>query len=187
MSSSGKKKGMPPAHGSEVNVTPLIDVIMCLIIFFMLVAKIGVTQGNKPMDLAFTHLGKKVDDLGNTLTLNIQPLGDLTKIKAANPAERVLATEMQVTALVDGEDKDLPIKTEISGIIKNPLRDVLKAMKARYKEQFKVIVRVDADLPFTLVEPVLVECANAGAQNLLFTTQKGDAPEDAAAAAAPAP
>jgi biopolymer transport protein ExbD len=186
MSASGKKKGMPAAHGSEVNVTPLIDVIMCLIIFYMLVAKIGITQGNKPMDLAYSHLGKTVDDLGNTLTLNVLPLGDLDRIKAKDPAARVTATDMQVTALVDGEDKDLPIKSEVAGTTKFPLREVLIAMKKRFKEQFKVIIRVDADLPFTLVEPVLVECANAGAQNLLFTTQKGDAPEETAAPA-PAP
>ena len=30
---------------AEINVTPLIDVVMCLIIFFMLVAKIGVDTG----------------------------------------------------------------------------------------------------------------------------------------------
>ena len=71
MSSGGKKKkGMPHAHGSEVNVTPLIDVVMCLIIFFMLVAKIGVNTGAKAMDLPFSYLGKKIDDMGNTLTLN---------------------------------------------------------------------------------------------------------------------
>lgn len=183
MSSSGKKKGMPPAHGSEVNVTPLIDVIMCLIIFYMLVAKIGVNTGAKQMDLAYSILGKTVDDMGNTLTLNVLPVGDY---KGADAANRPLATDMQVTALVDNVDKDLPIKTEAGGTTKYPLREVLIQFKKRFKDQFKVIVRVDANLPFTLVEPVLVECANAGAENLLFTTQKGEAPPDAAAAA-PAP
>ena len=185
MSASRKRKGMPTAHGSEVNVTPLIDVIMCLIIFYMLVAKIGVNQGNEQMDLAYSTFGKSIDDMGNTLTLNVLPLGDLTKIKAANTSERVLATDMQVTTLIDGVRKDLPIRTEIGGVVKNPLRDGLKLMKARYKEQFKVILRVDADLPFTLVEPVLVECDNAGVQNLYFTTQSGTPPDDAAAVPAP--
>ena len=177
MSASGgkKRKGMPHAHGNEVNVTPLIDVVMCLIIFFMLVAKIGVNQGNKQMDLPFSYLGKKIDDLGNTLTLNILPKGDMEKIKAKNEIDRIPATDFQVVALVDGEERDLPIKIGDASP-KFPLREVLTQMKARYKDQFKVIIRADADLPFTLVEPTLVECANAGATNINFTTQKGEEP-----------
>src|SRR2546421_12218867 len=100
---SVKRRGMPAAHGNEVNVTPFIDVIMCLIIFFMLVAKIGVNQGNKKMDLPFSYLGKKIEDMGNTLTLNILPKGDMARIKAENEAERIPATDFQVVALVDGE------------------------------------------------------------------------------------
>jgi biopolymer transport protein ExbD len=36
---------MPAIREGGVNVTPLIDIVMCLIIFFMLVAKIGVDTG----------------------------------------------------------------------------------------------------------------------------------------------
>ena len=178
---SVKRRGMPAAHGNEVNVTPLIDVIMCLIIFFMLVAKIGVTQGNEKMDLAKTYLGKKVDDLGNTLTLNILPVGDMSRIKAPNEADRIAPSDMQVVALVDGERKDLPIQKEVGGTIEHPLREVLIKMKGRYKENFKVIIRADADLPFTLIQPVLVTCADASAPSLLFTTETGEEKTDAPA------
>ena len=163
---------MPEMKEGGVNVTPLIDVVMCLIIFFMLVAKIGVATGAKPMDLPTSYLGKSIDDMGNTLTLNILPVGDMSKIKAPVESERIAPTEMQVTALVDGVDRDLPIKADAGGIAQFPLREVLTRMKGRYKDQFKVIVRADADLPFTLVEPVLVECSKAGAENIFFTTQK---------------
>jgi biopolymer transport protein ExbD len=182
---SPRKKGMPAAHGNEVNVTPLIDVIMCLIIFFMLVAKIGVSTGAKPMDLPYSLLGKHIEDMGPTLTLNILPVGDMERIKAKNESERIAASDMQVTALVDGIDRDLAIENpqvaNLEAPERHPLRVVLTQMKGRYKEQFKVIIRADADLPFTLVQPVLVECANAAATNIFFTTQKGG--ENAPAAA----
>ena len=42
-----KKHSMPEMKEGGVNVTPLIDIVMCLIIFFMLVAKIGVTKGRR--------------------------------------------------------------------------------------------------------------------------------------------
>jgi biopolymer transport protein ExbD len=160
---------MPSAHGNEVNVTPLIDVVMCLIIFFMLVAKIGVAQGIKKMDLPYTYLGKKIEDMGNTLTLNVLQVGSDT--------ERPM-----VTALVDTVDRDLPISVEAGGVSQFPLRETLKRFKERYKDQFKVIIRADWELPFTLVEPVLVECANAGTQNIFFATKQGNEPEAAAGA-----
>ena len=43
-----KKHSMPEMHEGGVNVTPLIDIVMVLIVFFMLVAKIGVTGGQDP-------------------------------------------------------------------------------------------------------------------------------------------
>ena len=45
------KHHMPESHAAHPNVTPLIDVVMCLIIFFMLVAKIGVSTGAEKMEL----------------------------------------------------------------------------------------------------------------------------------------
>src|SRR3954469_2246214 len=55
-----------------VNVTPLIDVVMCLIIFFMLVAKIGVSTGATPMELPQTIMGMKMDQIGSTIFLNVK-------------------------------------------------------------------------------------------------------------------
>src|SRR5438874_13367239 len=72
MSGSRRRRGMPHVHGSEVNVTPLIDVVMCLIIFFMLVAKIGVSTGSKPMDLPETVIGRSLDKIPDTLFLDIR-------------------------------------------------------------------------------------------------------------------
>ena len=167
MSSSRKKKGMPTAHGSEVNVTPLIDVIMCLIIFFMLVAKIGVSTGSDAkVGLPYTYLGKKIDDMGNTLTLNVLPIG------TEDPA-----TDIQVTAMVDNVPKDLPIEVRGGATTLFPLRETLTQMKGRYKDQFKVIIRADKDLPFTQVQRVLAECANAGASTLEFAAKAGADPD----------
>jgi biopolymer transport protein ExbD len=177
---SHKRKGMPHVHGSEVNVTPLIDVIMCLIIFFMLVAKIGVTKGNDAkVNLPYAYLGVKVSDMGNTFTLNVLPLGQ-TENKDAP------VTEIQVTALVGNQAKDLPISAEIGGVMQYPLRETLRQAKALHKDQFKVIIRADGNLPFTQVQKVLIECANVGASSMLFAAQKGTEPVAAQTPAAAA-
>src|SRR3954451_7204714 len=68
-----KRHRMPDVKEGGVNVTPLIDVVMVLIVFFMLVAKIGVTTGaDASIDPPETILGVSLKDLGNTLTLNVR-------------------------------------------------------------------------------------------------------------------
>src|SRR3954465_2361243 len=67
-----KKHTMPEMKEGGVNVTPLIDVVMCLIIFFMLVAKIGVSTGASPMELPQTIMGMKMDQIGSTIFLNVK-------------------------------------------------------------------------------------------------------------------
>ena len=68
-----RKHGMPEAHAAHPNVTPLIDVVMCLIIFFMLVAKIGVSTGaDQKITIPATIRGAEIKDMGNTLTLTVQ-------------------------------------------------------------------------------------------------------------------
>jgi biopolymer transport protein ExbD len=165
---------MPAAHGNEVNVTPLIDVIMCLIIFFMLVTKIGVSTGAKPMMLPESYLGKKIDNMGTAITLNLIPIGDLKEIEA----DRAEPTGVQVTALVDGFDRELPLQTGAGVSMTRPLRETLVAMKKHYGDELQVIIRADAKLTYQMIEPVLVECAKAGASNVNFNTKKGNRPTD---------
>src|ERR1700683_47518 len=68
-----KRHSMPEVREGGVNVTPLIDIVMCLIIFFMLVAKIGVSTGAEKMDIPQSIVGSDITDMDNTLTLNARP------------------------------------------------------------------------------------------------------------------
>ena len=40
-----RRHHLPESHGTHPNVTPLIDVVMCLIVFFMLVAMVAQARG----------------------------------------------------------------------------------------------------------------------------------------------
>ena len=60
-----RRRPLPPSHGNHPNVTPLIDVVMCLIIFFMLVAKIGVSTGaDASISIPASILGQELKDPG---------------------------------------------------------------------------------------------------------------------------
>lgn len=151
-----KKHKMPEIKEGGVNVTPLIDIVMCLIIFFMLVARIGVSTGaDSKIVIPETILGAKIEDLGNTLTLNVRPgVGD----------------DPFITALVSGEQKELKLVESAVGGARSPLIDLLSQLR-KGNDEFKVIIRGDKDMPYKYLEPVLSACSQANVANVNFNTR----------------
>jgi len=159
-----KRRQMPDSQTSHPNVTPLIDVVMCLIIFFMLVAKIGVSTGAEAMTIPATVMGLDIKDFGNTVTLNVFP--------------GVTDDEPRVTALVGGTMNELRIR-DAQG--RNELADTLKflrfgaAMKpgaVTDNPNFAVIIRGEESLQYRYIEPVLMAAAEAQVKNVSFNTRK---------------
>jgi biopolymer transport protein ExbD len=168
MSRIGKRKFGPPAvMSNHPNVTPLIDVVMCLIIFYMLVAKIGIATGaDESIVVPASLVGGDIRDFGNTLTLNVK-----TNVASGEP---------MVSALVGGHVTDLAVRDAAGGA---PLRDALRQIRFGRDGQantpddnpdFKVIIRADENAPYTAVEPVLMACAEAAVRNVAFNTRKLD-------------
>src|SRR6476619_651472 len=151
---------MPEMKEGGVNVTPLIDVVMVLIICFMLVAKIGVTTGaDQSIDQPETILGVSLKDLGNTLTLNVRGGPRLE--------------EPIVTALVeqgDREPREVKIAERRGTIQDRPLERVLTAFQ-KNNPNAKVIILGEKDLQYHLLEQVLISCANAKIINVNFQTK----------------
>lgn len=153
-----KRRSMPSMQEGGVNVTPLIDVVMVLIIFFMLVAKIGVSAGvDESIQIPVTVLGTELKTLANTLTLNV----------SAPPG----ATQPMVTALVQGGSapQELKVLDERTG--KRPLLEVLKQLR-KGNAQFSIIIRGDQDMEYKFLEPVLITCAEANVKEVNFNTKK---------------
>jgi biopolymer transport protein ExbD len=153
-----KKHVMPEMKEGGVNVTPLIDIVMCLIIFFMLVAKIGVTRGElKNVALPKTILGKELKDFSNTLTLNVLPTN---------------LDDPQITTLVDGVPKDIKLFDRLGPQTDQPLLRILKEFKSSHNDP-KIIIRADKDLPYSQLEGVLLDCAEAEISNIAYETKEG--------------
>jgi len=154
---------MPPIREGTVNVTPLIDIVMCMIIFFMLVARIGVdTGGDADITVPASFLGVDLKDMGNTLTLNI------------TNGPNIVGNEAQplITCLLNGKRQEIKIRSDAGGRVTTPLYDLLKHFKDTNPD-FKVILRADEDTEYRFVEPVLAECTRAGV-NYDFATQRGE-------------
>src|SRR5256885_3150126 len=162
-----RARRMPDVKEGGVNVTPLIDVVMCLIIFFMLVAKIGVAQGiDATIDLPASQLGQDLKDPGQALTLNVRP----------GPLEQPL-----VTALVEGTSNTAQeIKLFDPTTNKKPLLEVLHKIKlgpdgragTADDKDLKIVIRGEKDMAYQFLEPVLITCAEARVKNVNFNTKK---------------
>src|SRR5215211_6324313 len=126
---------MPAIKEGGVNVTPLIDVVMCLIIFFMLVAKIGVSTGlDNKIDAPTTYLGVTIPDLGNALALNLYP-------KAGTD-------EPQILVNVKGVNKEIKVQETKGGKVVHPLEEVLRDMQKERGDKFKVIVNAERTMKY---------------------------------------
>src|SRR2546423_15703267 len=113
-----RRRHMPEAHATHPNVTPLIDVVMCLIIFFMLVAKIGVSRGiDRDIDIPASILGQDLKDPGNALTLNVAP----------GPGDQPMVTALVETTT--NAPQELKIMDPTTG--KRPLLEVLSRLRTR--------------------------------------------------------
>ena len=161
-----RRRGIPAAHNSHPNVTPLIDIVMCLIIFFMLVAKIGVSTGaDQKIKIPATIRGTEIKDMGNTLTLNVQPgplnqpfitalvKDDVRELKLVDPTNGVRQLFVELSHIRNGRDGKLGTKDD--------------------NIDFKVIIRGAEDMPYSILEPVLKTCAEAQVKNVNFNTRRG--------------
>ncbi len=156
---------MPSSHVSHPNVTPLIDIVMCLIIFFMLIAKIGVTTGAEEMTIPASLMGVDIKDMANTLTLNVRPPAD----------ER--SKEPLVTALVDGAKQELK-RGQLVKVLKHFRYGPAEAAVANNRNDnpnFSVNIRAEEELPYRYLQPVLEAAAEANVKNVNFTTRKSEA------------
>lgn len=154
-----KKHSMPEMKEGGVNVTPLIDVVMCLIIFFILVAKIGVSTGiDQKIDAPTTYLGVNITDLGNALALNLYSKGE--------------AAEPQILVDLKGErQKELRLQDTKGGKVVHPLREVLQDLKKERGDKFKVILNADKGMRYAQIQLVLQACAEAGVSSVNFATK----------------
>ena len=164
-----KRRQIPESRATHPNVVPLIDVMLCIIVFYMLAARIGVSSGaDESIRIPVTTLGSELNKVGggtNTLILNVR--------------ERV--GEPVVTAMVDGGSGQLVELALTDPTGKRPLRDTLHALligkdglpnTADDNAQYKVVIRADGEMTYQSFMPVMLSVTDAGITNILHNTAK---------------
>lgn len=140
----------PSAAGGKINVTPLIDVVMCLIVFYLIVAKLA-SDRQLPVDLPEARQG---------ITEEAQrPI-----IISVAPAPEGVAIEVQGRAIVGADDARLAF-----------VRAAVESLTAE-RPNAPVHLRADRALAYAQVRPVVEACRQAGVRSLLLVTSRDDAP-----------
>jgi biopolymer transport protein ExbD len=136
------RRPSPRTHGTiEINATPLIDVVMCLIVFYLIVGKMAADQLS-PMQLPQTALGS-LDTEPLVLIINVLPVESGAAWRESNA--RVI---VEGVAIADA-----------------PALAVTIASRLQHEETTAVQIRADRRLPFGAVEPVLRACAATGVES----------------------
>ena len=139
----------PDASFEAINVTPMVDVVMCLIIFFLVVGTLAANRG------AFVDLPQsKVGVTESKPTVVV--------VTIARDASAAGWPQEGVRVQVDGED--VTTGEALSA-----------AVRARIAErpELGVQIRADKTLPYGAVESVLAGVREAGMNTVRFATERG--------------
>ena len=160
------------SHASHPNVVPLIDVIMCLIIFFMLVARIGVSSGeDASIKIPFAALGREIKSLDNTLLINVKEVNGRAEVTSQVDSASGKGRE---TLILEGGGNGRRLVDVLKRLrFGDDLREGSSRPGARDNPDLKLIIRGDSDMSFGALQPVLLAAAEAKVASLNFqTTQK---------------
>lgn len=157
-------KRPPKPVPMTLNLAPMVDVMMCLIIFFLLAAKM-VAAEHYPVALPWAVAAKAVEpsDLGTRVTITVRPVGE------GEIAEYVVADwdgQQIVERILAPQDVE-------------SLLTARAARSARENQKLRCVIRADERVRYQHVEVVLRGCGLAQIGDVVFTVNQGSDPREA--------
>jgi biopolymer transport protein ExbD len=144
------KRVMQPMHDEHVNVTPLIDVVMCLIIFFLLVGQLAKDETAGSVHIPTATSGGPIDDQQGRLIVNVMARPGVVSPTSKDDVQIIMRNQTYKP-----EELARALMTEKSDA-KSKGHDLQLALRA------------DRGLPYECVAPVLVACAAADIRSVNF-------------------
>jgi biopolymer transport protein ExbD len=144
-----KIRGIKPMEGEHVNVTPLIDVVMCLIIFFLLVGHIAKKMSVKGIKLPSTVTGKSIGNQSDELIINLVPRH--SEVQGVQRRPRIYIWGRYYSY--------------------ENLASRLREYKSHHPN-LKLVIRADMHTQYRYIAPVLIACAKAKIVSVHFMTRR---------------
>ncbi|HMD55309.1 MAG TPA: biopolymer transporter ExbD [Phycisphaerae bacterium] len=143
-----KRRSITHMHNEQVNVTPLIDVVMCLIIFFLLVGHIAKEVSAQNVKIPIAKNGNELEDRSNQLIINVVPQTGQTP--DFQPPPKIIVWGKEVSA--------------------DELADDLSDYKSSHPD-LTLVIRADQSIEYKYIAPILISCAKAGIDSVNFVTR----------------
>jgi biopolymer transport protein ExbD len=156
----------PPKPASmTLNLAPMVDVMMCLIIFFLL-ASTMVARENFAMDLPFavTAAEKSKDELGNRVVINVLHGEERGVEETRYAVVQWTGTQVAEVMLAPGD-------------VEQFVADRARAARERGKE-LTCVIRADEDAWYADVEVVLRAAGKAQIADVVFAANRGTGPTE---------
>jgi biopolymer transport protein ExbD len=147
---------MEPMHDEHVNVTPLIDVIMCLIIFFLLVGRLTAKEFNDKVVIPKAHNGQPMTDQEGRLVINVAEPPD-----AADGTDVIRSVQAMPTIQVRDKTFTMEESQELTRYLRNEKAET---------PNIKIVLRADEKIPYKWIAPVMVACIQADIKSVNFST-----------------
>lgn len=146
-------------HG--INATPLIDVVMCLIVFFLIVGKLASDRG-VAVRLPRASSGQD-ENASAIMVVTVARLDQVRPVPSTAPGA------------VGGDAwARLGISVQVDGSYTGDAKALESFVRGRLSEQptLSVQVRADRDLSFGAIEPVLRAAGQGGAKSVRLAAEK---------------
>ncbi|MGC4030686.1 MAG: biopolymer transporter ExbD [Tepidisphaeraceae bacterium] len=159
----------PQSHATHPNVVPLIDVIMCLIIFFMLVARIGVSSGeDASIKIPYAALGKEIKSMDNTLLINVKEVNGRPEVSSQIDNASGKGRE---TLILEGQSNNRRLVDVLKRLRwGDDLRPGQSRPGGKDNPDLKLVIRGDSDMTYAVLQQVLLSAAEANVTSLNFQT-----------------
>ncbi len=150
----------------ELNLAPMVDVMMCLIIFFMLASTLVSAENLKDIKIPWAVAAEEIEkkEMGNRVVINIRPNED-------GPSDFVVAAP---TTLQDGTFDIVQRELKPSEV-----GEFLKGQAAKAGDQLdelRCFIRADENAKYSDVEVVLRGCGLAKIAHIVFSAHAGQEP-----------
>jgi biopolymer transport protein ExbD len=138
--------GVHRREGVGFNMTPMIDVVFLLIIFFLVSSHLARQEIQMELDLPDAATGHRADAEEDIRRIVINVLAEEPR---------------QQRILVAGEALDA-----------DSLAEMVRYESRRSTKPLEVRIRSDRSVPYGVVEPIMIACARAGVWNVTFAVHE---------------
>lgn len=151
----------PRAFQMTLNLAPMVDVMMCLIIFFLLASRLVSTQ-HRPLSLAYARAAREVErgELGPRVVINVRAAGPASAEYVTNEWDGQAVSERVIAA----------------DALPSFLQEAVKRLQAPAGEA-RCVIRADREVAYGHVEVALRAAGLAKIGKIIFSANAGPEPE----------